>query len=293
MQLRLLISPWKNEFIDALSQTQRELFISSPFVSLEGVRILSDCLDNKSNLQVSLITNLTVQNIINGATEPAALLELMNQFGHVNISVLGRLHAKVYLIDDKIGIITSANLTGGGLMSNFEYGVLIDDPDIVFTIKEDMLNYYALGNVVDKALLERLNEESQKLCEVRRRTDDLIESSTLARLLKQSTEALQVEMLRNRLKGGRTINAIFSETILYLLEKKGPLTTTELHPLIQSIHPDICDDSIDRIIDGQHFGKKWKHLVRNAQQYLKRKGLVKQQGVKWDLVHRPLNRQIL
>jgi hypothetical protein len=192
-----------------------------------------------------------------------------------------------------MGIITSANLTGGGLMSNFEYGVLIDDPDIVFTIKEDMLNYYALGNVVDKALLERLNEESQKLCEVRRRTDDLIESSALARLLKQSTEALQVEMLRNRLKGGRTINAIFSETILYLLEKKGPLTTTELHPLIQSIHPDICDDSIDRIIDGQHFGKKWKHLVRNAQQYLKRKGLVKQQGVKWDLVQRPLNRQVL
>jgi phosphatidylserine/phosphatidylglycerophosphate/cardiolipin synthase-like enzyme len=43
------------------------------------------------------------------------------------ISSLGKLHAKVYLIDDIGGIITSANLTGGGLITNFEYGVFIND----------------------------------------------------------------------------------------------------------------------------------------------------------------------
>lgn len=51
-------------------------------------------------------------------------------------------------------------------------------------------------------------------------------------------------------------NEIFSNTILYLLKKRNGLSTYEMHPRIQEIHPDICDDSIDRVINGQHFGKK-------------------------------------
>ncbi|MEK7270344.1 MAG: hypothetical protein AAB215_05290 [Planctomycetota bacterium] len=50
---------------------------------------------------------------------------------------------------------------------------------------------------------------------------------------------------------------------------------------IQNIHPDICDDSIDRVIDGQHFGKKWKHFVRSAQQHLKQRGEIRLQNGRW------------
>mgnify|MGYP001617338381 CR=1 FL=1 len=70
---------------------------------------------------------------------------------------------------------------------------------------------------------------------------------------------------------------------LYLLQKHGPLTTTQLHPLIQNLHPDLCDDGIDRVIDGVHFGKRWKHMVRNAQQYLKRSGQIRFDGRCWSL----------
>lgn len=246
----------------------------SPFINVEGVRILSDAVQTKSSIEISLITNLTPQNIVNGITEPAALLELYKQFTQVKVSSLGRLHAKVYVIDNKIGIITSANLTSGGLINNFEYGVLINNKSIISTIKEDMLKYYSLGNILDKNLLEKINEETNKLCRIRNKTDDLIKNTKLAQLLRKSIESLDFELLRNRIKEGKTINAIFSDTILYLLKKKGSLSTDELHPLIQAIHPDICDDSIDRVINGQHFGKKWKHLVRDAQQSLKKKGLI-------------------
>jgi len=50
---------------------------------------------------------------------------------------------------------------------------------------------------------------------------------------------------------------------------------------VQQIHPDLCDDTIDRVIDAVHFGKKWKHYVRNAQQALKRKGLIDFDGQRW------------
>jgi len=284
MKYKFLLSPWKNEFINVISETRKELFVSSPFINVEGVRILSDAVQTKSSIEISVITNLTTQNIVNGITEPAALLELYNQFGQVKISSLGRLHAKVYLIDNTIGIITSANLTSGGLIGNFEYGVLIDDKEIISTINKDMQKYYSLGNVLNKDLLKKISEESDELYRIRDKIENLSKNTRLVELLKKRTEVLDVELLKNRIKDGRTINAIFSDTILYLLKKKGALSTNEIHPLIQTMHPDICDDSIDRVINGQHFGKKWKHLVRDAQQSLKKKGLIELRGREWHLM---------
>lgn len=283
MQYKFLLSPWKDEFIDVISKTRKELFISSPFINMRGVTVLSDAVQTRSSVKMSLITNLTTQNIVNGITEPRALLELDKRFNEVKISSLGRLHAKVYLIDGKMGIITSANLTGGGLISNFEYGVLIDDKDAISAIKEDMLKYYSLGNIFDRDLLKKINKESNKINKIRDTTKSLIKNTNLARLLRKSTESLDFELLKNRIKEGRTINAIFSDTILYLLKKKGKLSTKEIHPLIQALHPDICNDSIDRVINGQHFGKKWKHLVRDAQQSLKKKGLIYLKEKQWHL----------
>jgi hypothetical protein len=74
----------------------------------------------------------------------------------------------------------------------------------------------------------------------------------------------------------------FSDTITFPLTK-GPLRTEELHPLIQLLHPDLCDDSVDRVIDGVHFGQKWTHYVPNAQQYLKRNGEIEFDGSRWNM----------
>jgi hypothetical protein len=146
-----------------------------------------------------------------------------------------------------------------------------------------MSKYLSLGNILDRNLLEKINEESDGLQKLRIKTENIVKNTRLAKLLKQSSEVIDIDLLKNRIKGGKTINAIFSDTILYLLKQKGLLTTKELHPFIQSIHPDICNDSIDRVINGQHFGKKWKHLVRDAQQSLKKQGLIYLENEKWYL----------
>jgi len=284
VKYKFLSFPWKDEFIDIISRTKEELFISSPFINVEGVKILSNCFQKKFSINISLLTNLTSQNIINRSTEPTALLELYKLFDQVRISSLGKLHAKVYIVDNEIGIITSANLTSGGLINNFEYGVLIDDKNVISTIKKDMLEYFFLGNIFDKILLEKINKESEKLYKIKYKTDNLIKDTKLAQLLKKDAETIDSELLKNRIKG-RTINAIFSDTIIYILKKRGSLSTSKLNPLIQSIHPDICNDSIDRVIEGQHFGKKWKHSVRSAQQFLKREGLVYLEDGEWCLIN--------
>ena len=85
-----------------------------------------------------------------------------------------------------------------------------------------------------------------------------------------------------RFRATKLNHAIFSETIEFLLSK-GPMATADLHPLIQLMHPDMCDDSVDRVIEGVNFEKKWKHLVRSAQQALKREGRIAYDGSKWHL----------
>jgi hypothetical protein len=49
--------------------------------------------------------------------------------------------------------------------------------------------------------------------------------------------------------------------------------------------PDLCDDAVELLINGQRFGKRWKHAVRNAQQYLKRSGKIAVKGENWIIVH--------
>ena len=104
----------------------------------------------------------------------------------------------------------------------------------------------------------------------------IVTSGNLTRLRKAEDQILEI-----RAKGGSN-QAIFSMTIEYVLAK-GPLTTAELHPLIQQLHPDLCDDSVDRVIDGVSFGKRWKHWVRSAQQFLKRNGRISFDGSRWRL----------
>jgi hypothetical protein len=56
--------------------------------------------------------------------------------------------------------------------------------------------------------------------------------------------------------------------------------------MVQALHPDLCDDLVDRVIDGQHFGKKWKHAVRTAQQHLKRQGQIELHEGRWQITRR-------
>ncbi len=89
-------------------------------------------------------------------------------------------------------------------------------------------------------------------------------------------------MIRLRLAGG-AVHTVFAKTIHYLLTKYGAMPTTQLHTLIQELHPDLCDDTIDRVIDGKHYGKKWKHAVRTAQQQLKSAEVIEYASPVWRL----------
>jgi phosphatidylserine/phosphatidylglycerophosphate/cardiolipin synthase-like enzyme len=182
------------------------------------------------------------------------------------------LHAKVYIADDCAAIVTSGNLTTGGLVTNFEYGVAMDEPSLVRKVKHDIVEYAGLGAVLGDEQLVSFCEASDRVREAFRKQTASVAKRFRAEFEKQARIA-EDQLIRLRLSGGAH-HTVFAKTVLYLLKRHGPLETVEQHRLVQAIHPDLCDDSIDRVIDGQHFGKKWKHAVRTAQQQLKAAGLI-------------------
>lgn len=144
-----------------------------------------------------------------------------------------------------------------------------------------MNDYARLGSVATHlqiqnyaTVIEALREDY----EAHRRTSEIrFRRQFRARLEEASIEAIRLQV------GDRSAHAVFADAITFLL-RSGPMATKELHPKIQALLPELCDDERDRVIDGRHFGKLWKHHVRTAQQHLKRTGIVDYEDGVWRLV---------
>lgn len=284
--IEFIRSPWAEHFDFLIKHVCSSLVISSPYIGREPCnRILAIKSSNEeaSLISILLLTDLSRDTLLSGATDIPAICDLANSFPQMEIRFLPSIHAKVYVADEKMAVVTSANMTKGGLLSNFEYGVKLDDRSLIRRIKFDITDYAGLGTRIDQAKLRFLSQISSDLNRIRTDAEKSIKShlrTEFERRLKNFDE----EIIRAR-ASGRAPHAIFADAILYLLARK-PMSTAELHPLIQRIHPDLCDDNVDRVIDGKHFGKKWKHAVRTAQQHLKKTGQIELRESVWYLRNR-------
>lgn len=282
--VELLRSPWTDGFEELLNLATTSLVFCSPYIGRSPCdRIRRHATTSRNRpLDVAFLTDLSRDNMLSGGTDVAALADFVKAVPSTTVRFLPSLHAKVYVADEKQAIVTSGNLTDSGLERNFEYGVLFTDHDVVCSIREDVLQYAALGSPIDAAQLETFATVVAELREMRelalRQVRSRIRREFDRRLREVDDSILSVRA------GDRTAHAIFADAILHLLGR-GPMKTVEMHNSIKQIHPDLCDDSVDRIINGQHFGKKWKHGVRTAQVFLRRRGDIRLENGHWHLVH--------
>lgn len=283
--IALLRNPWDAQLVHLLSIPQEFLLVASPFITRSVANWVGEQLSRNvsaAKLQILCLTNLRIESILSGSLELEGLSDLGRAFqGFVPIH-LPALHAKVFVADRKFAIVTSGNLTRGGLRVNHEYGVAIKAPRLVREVRNDFEGYAKLGARLRIDEIASLAEEFSELRNEYQASERRI-LKTAGTAFRSRLRAAEDKVLHIRARGNSN-HAIFCDTIEYLLSKR-PLSTAELHPLIQQIHPDLCDDSVDRVIDGVSFGKKWKHLVRNAQQALKRIDRVSFDGTKWRLTN--------
>lgn len=281
--IELLQRNWRYQLSSMIKEANEEVFISSPYATIEGANFILNQISAgvKEKGKFIFLSNLSPQNITQGSTDPRAFEILRSNISNFSLWHLPNLHAKVYVSDKRKAIVTSGNLTAGGLFNNFEYGIQVDSVEHSVKIYDDIFSYSQLGSNIDKETLLAYISISQEIKETYKKQQATATESVRSRFNELFRKA-EDELVKERLNVGAVHN-IFSKTIFYVLNKYGGMSTEQLHLYVQQIHPDLCDDSIDRVIDGKHYGKKWKHYVRNSQQHLKAKGLIELTNGNWHL----------
>jgi phosphatidylserine/phosphatidylglycerophosphate/cardiolipin synthase-like enzyme len=268
---------------EVVRSAREELLIAAPFIKECEAKWVCDELAaqaSSNGCQLKVLTDIRSESVLGGSLD----LEALELFGQRNsrtqVISLPRLHAKVYVADARRALVTSANLTPSGLDFNFEYGVSLDESGVVRQVKGDLEAYARLGSALNKTELDSLlgvaNGLKEEYKQAIKATNRRIKSRFNETLRQAQRQFLSVQV------GNRTAHGLFADAMIYLLSSC-PLSTEELHPKIAQLLPDLCNDDTDLIINGQKFGKQWKHTVRNAQVYLSRAGRIVLRNGKWTL----------
>jgi phosphatidylserine/phosphatidylglycerophosphate/cardiolipin synthase-like enzyme len=277
----LRASPFRNHLEKLLDCARQELLVASPYIKTREAEWVCNRLSKNGHdktIHLQVLTDVRSSNVLGGSLDMEALRVLNSGLSHCEIINLPRLHAKVYVADDAFAVITSANLTPSGLDSNLEYGIGITDPSTIRGVRRDMQLYATLGNLLSGETIVELEKVSDGL----RAEYQAIERSSETKLRLKFNETLRqanTQFLRAQV-GARSAHGLFADAMIYLLSS-GPKTTSRLHRKLKELLPELCDDKTELVINGQHFGKKWKHVVRNAQVFLRRKGAIQLIGKEW------------
>ena len=265
----LIRSPWQNQLLGLARSARHKVVAITPYITRDALASFVDSFHNPRELDVVLGTTLSFESVAAGSLDIRALAWACDNLPKLRLNHIPRLHAKVYIADDSCAIVTSGNLTMASLLHNNEYGIGVFDRDTVLGIARDVASYTELGSRVPCVSVRRLAALASHFpsIDANRNLDSLDESTREA---KDEFDHLIRELRGNT---GEARTGIFARTVLHVL-RNGPLRTRDIQSMVSDIHPDLCDDNVERVINGVRFGKRWKHDVRNAQQFLKRRGQV-------------------
>ncbi len=281
-----VLSPWAATFEHLVGAASSSLVVCSPYIGRGPCEKIIDSLrrNGRTGIEILVLTDLSRENMLSGSTDVAALVRLCEAIPRTDIRFLPSIHAKVYVADQELAIVTSGNLTQGGLTRNLEYGISVSDAALVTRIRAEILEYRAIGSRVQLPQLRVFEVIVSELSELRRN----IEKAARQRLRKEFDVKLRdadEAILRVRVDGLST-HAVFADTILYVL-KNGPRRTRDIYPEIQLLHPDLCDDALKLVIQGEEWSQaKWHHRVRHAQLFLARQGKIILRDGRWQTSHR-------
>jgi len=129
--LQILTQNWHPRFEELINSSSL-IRIISPFVTKDAVELPP----HGRRRTIHLITRFNLEDFLSGVSDLSALKHLVESGAKIR-GVKG-LHSKLYIFDNRSVIVSSANLTRGGLFNNLEFGVYIERKRIV----EEAIEYF-------------------------------------------------------------------------------------------------------------------------------------------------------
>ena len=162
----LIRSPWAETLERLVSLVDRHLLIVSPFVKRSATERIVAQLDQRGHsksVRIGFITDLRPESTLAGSMDLDALAEFGRSVPAFELTHLPSVHAKVYVADCRMAIVTSGNLTEPGLCGNVEYGVALAEEGLVKEIRSDFESYASLGAKVSIDDVAALSTEMKDL----------------------------------------------------------------------------------------------------------------------------------
>jgi len=156
---RLVTTPSLKYLLDMVSSAKKEIIIVSPWIKHTTLQKLINVVNPKENITWKVLTRNNHDDFYAGFSDIDAF-KVMIENNAFDLRAIKRLHAKVYIVDGVSSLVTSANLTVGGMEINAEAGIASTDPNEVSELIKEFTAWFNEANSLDKLWLE---EEQQKL----------------------------------------------------------------------------------------------------------------------------------
>ena len=229
--MKILKNPWKAEFLKHISDCDDSIRITTPFIKDDICREMLSA--KKESVLLELVTSLKLMNAYSGVLDLSALRRIIN--GNGSVKNYPKLHSKIYLFDNKKVIITSGNMTKGGMERNFEYGIYTEEHEIINKVLNDFESLKENENTGTIRIeeIDTLKNILDKIPASQRITIPNIQELTP----EENSDIIEVphEILSSSLKGWT--KEVF-KCILAIPNQKFDLNEiNEFEPVLRSIYP--------------------------------------------------------
>lgn len=194
-EVEVIQSPWSDRLSELAASARRSVRVCSPFVSRAGTSCLLDAVSG--GLDIDLLSSFNAAHFSRGYSDTNAFRDVIIRGGQVRNCQ--KLHAKLYLFDDNAGVVTSANLTNGGLRGNLECGVLLHGADVLAEVNSyfDALWQDEVTGTIDGEVLDQIDAIIEGLPAVEPAEREAIAEleQTISELVLEKAEASILESL--------------------------------------------------------------------------------------------------
>ena len=150
-----------DKILDLFDGVQKSICIVSPFISMPIADKLCEIV-KKKKLDCSFITRIYLEDMICKANSLDAISKMLDS--GINVYSVKGLHTKLYLFDNEMAILGSANFTSGGFKSNIELSLYISEEPVV----KELIDYFydmkkkisgVFEGIVTKDIIENAKEQ--------------------------------------------------------------------------------------------------------------------------------------
>ena len=156
-EFEIIKSPWLVKFRTLIAATKGSFIFTSPFVKLSAIKWVLE--NRKHNFSIQGAISYRLRNFERGASDLDAIQLLRD--AKATVMNIPNLHSKIYIFDSNSAIISSANLTAGGLLKNMEIGILLKHSKTIKELRSYIENTLSDAekafNITDEILSESKN----------------------------------------------------------------------------------------------------------------------------------------